>query len=72
LAPEFGNGEITYKFDIYSLGVLIMEILTGKRGYNPVDMVITIKVFYRILHFKTNALLLLLDIIVSLNNISNK
>jgi serine/threonine protein kinase len=59
LAPEFGNGEITYKFDIYSLGVIIMEILTGKKGYNAVDMVITIAVFYPILHFKTNALLLL-------------
>jgi hypothetical protein len=36
-----------------------MEILTGKKGYNAVDMVMTIEVFYPILHFKTNALLLL-------------
>uniref|UniRef100_A0ACD5ZGI7 Uncharacterized protein n=1 Tax=Avena sativa TaxID=4498 RepID=A0ACD5ZGI7_AVESA len=40
LAPEFSNGEITYKFDIYSLGVIIVEILTGKKGYHDVDKVV--------------------------------
>lgn len=40
LAPEFGNGEITYQFDIYSLGVIIVEILTGKKGYHTVDKVV--------------------------------
>ncbi|XP_044346512.1 uncharacterized protein [Triticum aestivum] len=40
LAPEFGNGEITYQFDIYSLGVIITEILTGKKGYHAVDNVV--------------------------------
>ncbi|GJN04910.1 hypothetical protein PR202_ga22492 [Eleusine coracana subsp. coracana] len=33
LAPEFSNGEITVKLDIYSLGIIITEILTGRRGY---------------------------------------
>ncbi|KAM3393432.1 hypothetical protein ACQJBY_014240 [Aegilops geniculata] len=40
LAPEFCNGEITYQFDIYSLGVIIIEILTGKKGYHAVDIVV--------------------------------
>lgn len=40
LAPEFSNGDITYKFDIYSLGVIIIEILTGKKGYHDVDKVV--------------------------------
>ncbi|XP_044444217.1 uncharacterized protein [Triticum aestivum] len=36
LAPECYCGEkiaITHKFDLYSLGVIIIEILTGKKGY---------------------------------------
>ncbi|CAM0958881.1 unnamed protein product [Alopecurus aequalis] len=40
LAPEYENGEITYHFDIYSLGVIIIEILTGKKGYHAVDKVV--------------------------------
>uniref|UniRef100_A0ACD5ZGC7 Uncharacterized protein n=1 Tax=Avena sativa TaxID=4498 RepID=A0ACD5ZGC7_AVESA len=40
LAPESDNGEITYHFDIYSLGVIIIEILTGKKGYHGVDKVV--------------------------------
>ncbi|KAI4997734.1 hypothetical protein ZWY2020_053076 [Hordeum vulgare] len=40
LAPEFCNGEITYRFDLYSLGVIIMEMLTGKRGSHEVDNVV--------------------------------
>ena len=34
LAPECYNKEIilTHKFDLYSLGVIIIEILTGKKG----------------------------------------
>jgi serine/threonine protein kinase len=46
LAPEFCNKEITYKFDIYSLGVIIIEILTGKKGYHDVDKVRTIQVLF--------------------------
>jgi serine/threonine protein kinase len=34
LAPEFFNGVITFKIDIYALGVIIAEILTGKKGYS--------------------------------------
>ncbi|VAI24244.1 unnamed protein product [Triticum turgidum subsp. durum] len=36
MPPEFHNGDIciiTYKSDIYSLGVIIMEMLTGKKWY---------------------------------------
>ncbi|CAM0958931.1 unnamed protein product [Alopecurus aequalis] len=40
LPPEFGNGEITYQLDIFSLGVIIMELLTGKKGYHDVDKVV--------------------------------
>ena len=32
MAPEFYGGPITYNFDIYSLGMIIIEILTGDRG----------------------------------------
>lgn len=37
LPPEFDSGTITYWFDLYSLGVIIMEILTRKRGYKAVE-----------------------------------
>ncbi|KAM3409375.1 hypothetical protein ACQJBY_001986 [Aegilops geniculata] len=33
LAPEFYRGHIAFASDIYSLGVIIMEILTGAKGY---------------------------------------
>uniref|UniRef100_A0ACD5Z3L5 Uncharacterized protein n=1 Tax=Avena sativa TaxID=4498 RepID=A0ACD5Z3L5_AVESA len=34
LAPEFFfSGEVAFASDIYSLGVIIVEILTGKKGY---------------------------------------
>ena len=37
MAPEFTSHIITHKFDLYSLGVIIIEILTGKRGYLAVE-----------------------------------
>ncbi|XP_071681890.1 cysteine-rich receptor-like protein kinase 10 [Lolium perenne] len=45
LAPEsFNHTEVTYRhsyrLDIYSLGVVIIEILTGKKGYHDVDKVV--------------------------------
>ncbi|KAK1645785.1 hypothetical protein QYE76_063590 [Lolium multiflorum] len=40
LAPEFTRREITYRFDLYSLGVIIIEILTGKKGYESVEDVL--------------------------------
>uniref|UniRef100_A0ACD5T6M2 Uncharacterized protein n=1 Tax=Avena sativa TaxID=4498 RepID=A0ACD5T6M2_AVESA len=33
LAPEFFTGRFTFASDIYSLGVIIVEILTGEKGY---------------------------------------
>jgi len=42
MAPEFISGEITFKSDIYSLGVIITEILTGKKGYAEIDNVRTV------------------------------
>lgn len=35
LAPEFYGGKITFKSDIYSLGVIIIEILTCHMKYIP-------------------------------------
>ncbi|CAM0908463.1 unnamed protein product [Alopecurus aequalis] len=40
LAPEFTSRIITHKFDLYSLGMIIIEILTGKRGYQAVENVL--------------------------------
>ncbi|XP_044432577.1 uncharacterized protein [Triticum aestivum] len=42
LAPEFESGEITHKFDLYSLGVIIIEMLTGKKGYQNIQDVLDI------------------------------
>jgi serine/threonine protein kinase len=39
LAPESYSRVITFKLDIYSLGVIIMEILTGKKGYSEIENV---------------------------------
>jgi serine/threonine protein kinase len=33
MAPEGFSGYITYKSDIYSLVVILKEILTGQRGF---------------------------------------
>lgn len=33
MAPEFFTGQVTFASDIYSLGIIIVEILTGEKGY---------------------------------------
>uniref|UniRef100_A0ACD5YHJ8 Uncharacterized protein n=2 Tax=Avena sativa TaxID=4498 RepID=A0ACD5YHJ8_AVESA len=40
LAPEFFGGKITMKMDMYSLGVIITELLTGEKGYTKVENVL--------------------------------
>ncbi|KAM0862001.1 hypothetical protein ACQ4PT_045532 [Festuca glaucescens] len=40
LAPEFYSGQIAFTSDIYSLGVIILEILTGQKGYSDDENVI--------------------------------
>lgn len=41
LAPEFiRERQITFKSDIYSLGIIIIEMLTGEKGYPNVDNVL--------------------------------
>ncbi|OQU83026.1 hypothetical protein SORBI_3005G063600 [Sorghum bicolor] len=40
LAPESYSRVITFKLDIYSLGVIIMEILTGNKGYSEIENVL--------------------------------
>ncbi|KAF6995179.1 hypothetical protein CFC21_011727 [Triticum aestivum] len=42
LAPEFYRGQIAFASDIYSLGVIIMEMLTGAKGYFEEEHVRTI------------------------------
>ncbi|CAN6354049.1 unnamed protein product [Urochloa humidicola] len=37
MAPEFYSRVITFKSDIYSLGVIIIEILTGQKGYPEIQ-----------------------------------
>ncbi|KAF6989494.1 hypothetical protein CFC21_006826 [Triticum aestivum] len=40
LAPEIYRGHIAFASDIYSLGVIIMEILTGAKGYFEEEKVV--------------------------------
>jgi len=40
LAPESYTRKITTKLDMYSLGVIIIEILTGQKGYSSVENVL--------------------------------
>ncbi|XP_037438242.1 uncharacterized protein LOC119305973 [Triticum dicoccoides] len=41
LAPEFyARRQITFKLDIYSLGMIIIEMLTGEKGYADIDNVL--------------------------------
>ncbi|KAJ1274532.1 hypothetical protein BS78_05G069800 [Paspalum vaginatum] len=40
LAPESYSGVISFKSDIYSLGIIIMEILTGQEGYPGIENVL--------------------------------
>ncbi|XP_040260624.1 uncharacterized protein [Aegilops tauschii subsp. strangulata] len=40
LAPEFSDRIVTPKYDLYSLGVIITEILTGEKGYSDVEEVL--------------------------------
>ncbi|CAO2141076.1 unnamed protein product, partial [Urochloa humidicola] len=40
MAPESYDGVITYKADIYSLGVIITEMLTGQKGYLQIENVL--------------------------------
>uniref|UniRef100_A0ACD5XEC2 Uncharacterized protein n=1 Tax=Avena sativa TaxID=4498 RepID=A0ACD5XEC2_AVESA len=42
MASEFFSGEITFKADIYSLGVIIGELLTGEKGYHDIENVLDI------------------------------
>ncbi|CAN6281743.1 unnamed protein product [Urochloa humidicola] len=42
LAPEFYNGQITFKLDVYSLGVIVIEMLTGQKGYSTIENVLEI------------------------------
>ncbi|CAN6303872.1 unnamed protein product, partial [Urochloa humidicola] len=39
LAPEFYDRQITYDLDIYSLGIIVIELLTGRKGYSTVEKV---------------------------------
>ncbi|KAK3140193.1 hypothetical protein QOZ80_5AG0397350 [Eleusine coracana subsp. coracana] len=40
MAPECYDGLITFKSDIYSLGIVIIEILTGQKGYPEIENVL--------------------------------
>uniref|UniRef100_A0A8R7UN01 Protein kinase domain-containing protein n=1 Tax=Triticum urartu TaxID=4572 RepID=A0A8R7UN01_TRIUA len=40
LAPEFYRGQVAFASDIYSLGVIIMEILTGEKGYQEDENIV--------------------------------
>lgn len=40
LAPEFFSGLISFKSDVYSLGVIIMEVVTGIKGYCEIEDVL--------------------------------
>ncbi|VAH41836.1 unnamed protein product [Triticum turgidum subsp. durum] len=44
MAPEFYSGNISFASDIYSLGVIIVEILTGQKGYSEDDNIYSLGV----------------------------
>jgi len=39
MAPESYSGVITFKSDVYSLGIIITEVLTGQKGYLQIENV---------------------------------
>lgn len=47
MPPEFISGVIRHTYDIYSLGVIIMEILTGKKGYHQTEDVRAIYAMFK-------------------------
>ncbi|XP_066339281.1 uncharacterized protein [Miscanthus floridulus] len=40
MAPESSSGVITFKSDVYSLGIIITEMLTGRKGYCQIEYVL--------------------------------
>ncbi|WVZ53558.1 hypothetical protein U9M48_004481 [Paspalum notatum var. saurae] len=40
MPPEYDSRAVTRLFDIYSLGVIILEIMTGRRGYHAIEDVL--------------------------------
>jgi len=40
MAPESYSGVITFKSDVYSLGIIITEVLTGQKGYLQIENVL--------------------------------
>jgi serine/threonine protein kinase len=40
MAPEYiHGGAVTLKSDIFSLGVIILEVITGRRGFSDVSII---------------------------------
>lgn len=38
LAPEYAvTGKLTYKSDVFSFGVVLLELITGHKAINPSD-----------------------------------
>lgn len=37
MAPEAFNGEMTYKSDVYSLGISLVELADGKKPYDGLN-----------------------------------
>ena len=50
MAPEFYKGVITFKTDIYSLGVTITQILIGKKYYSAAD---NVRIIYATVHLSS-------------------
>ena len=49
MPPEFFDGHITLKLDIYSLGVIINEMLTGNKATSAEENVRTIAFFLKLI-----------------------
>ena len=47
MAPEHIDGTIKFKSDIYSLGVIIIEILTGQKRCPDIKQVIKNRVLFQ-------------------------